>query len=456
MGFKQAYLKQPLLLFHPFPADGHLGPPFSIAAHLKSKGYDVAFLTTEEFKPKVEGIGAEWLHLDSPFTPECMQGLMSLGGKPHDIETLTLAHKYVFNLTLPYRAQRLEEVLAMLHARDPNRQIICIEDVFNFSVMPFKYGRKLPVGLAETTKFIGIGGAPVMANSQDTAPSMLCLPPDSTPSGRLRNKALAKLFWDGPLKALRENFVGAIEAAGATETSRLQDKDLFTSWYTVYDAVLQLCSPSMEYPRSDLPSTIEYAGVPVGQPLDPNLKYPEWWPEVTSARANGVRVVFVTQGTVNLDLTELIAPTLQATAGRDDLLVVVLLATRGAKIPETISVPSNARVIDYFPYDAVLEYADVFVSNGGYGSFCHGVRNGVPMVVAGQAQDKPEVSMRVAFSGMGVNLATQNPTVEQVRDGIEQVLEKPEFKNAALKLQEENAKMDAYSACERRVEALTI
>jgi UDP:flavonoid glycosyltransferase YjiC (YdhE family) len=53
-------------------------------------------------------------------------------------------------------------------------------------------------------------------------------------------------------------------------------------------------------------------------------------------------------------------------------------------------------------------------------------------------------------------LATQNPTVEQVRDGIEQVLEKPEFKNAALKLQEENAKMDAYSACERRVEALTI
>lgn len=455
MASNQADKKRPLLIFNPFPADGHLSPPLSVAAHLSTKGYDVVFLTTDEFRAKVEGIGAEWIHLDNPFTPECMQSLMSLGGKPHDLETLRLGLKYLFFNSLPNRIQRLEDTLVMLQARDPSRQIIVFEDVANFATLPFKFGRKLPAGLAEITRFIGIGVAPILANSQDTAPTMLCLPPDSTPSGRLRNKALTKLVWDGPLKPLRDDFLHAIEAAGATEISRFVDVDIFTAWYSVHDAVLQLCSPSMEYPRSDLPPTVECVGVPSGQPLSPNLVYPPWWSEVTNAKANGLRVVFVTQGTANPDFSELFAPTLQATAGRDDLLVVVLLATRDAQLPEAIPIPSNARVIDYFPYDAVLEYADVFVSNGGYGAFTHAVRNGVPMVVAGEAQDKPEVAMRIAWSGLGMNLATQTPTAEQVKDGIEQVLQNPQFQEAALRLKEENAKMDAFAAFERKVEALT-
>lgn len=449
--------KKPLLLFTSFPADGHFNPVFMIATYLSKRGYGVAFLTSPMFKAKVEGINAEYIPLEDPFTKTAIEALMASVQLPFGVERLAAEFNSLMLTALPIRVQQLEDALVELRARDPTRQIIFFEDVINWNMYTFKHGRPLPKGFDELPKSIGVGVSPLLMDSIDTAPTLLGLPPDSSPEGRLRNAAMLKEFQEGPLKILTDTWMDGVAKAGASNLAGPRDKGVFNSWYTVHDVVLQLCSPSMEYPRSDLASHIECIGVLPGDGLKPDLEYPSWWPEITNSKSEGKekRVVFVTQGTTSPDISELILPTLNATAGRDDIILVVTLGVRNSSLPEGIPVPSNVRVLDYFPYDAVLEHADVLVTNAGYGGVGHAVRNAVPIVVAGEGQEKMEVAGRVAWSGMGVNLKTQRPTAEQVRDGIDQILGDSRFKEAAIRLKEENGRLDAFAAVERKVKELS-
>ncbi|GJC89561.1 UDP-glucuronosyl/UDP-glucosyltransferase [Colletotrichum tofieldiae] len=189
----------------------------------------------------------------------------------------------------------------------------------------------------------------------------------------------------------------------------------------------------------------------------PDYEYPTWWSEVERAQENNKyrHVVFVSQGTVNTDYSELVLPSIEAFAHRQDVLVVVALGVRGAQLPPGFTIPPNARVLDYLPYDTILEYTDVFVSNAGYGALTHSVRNGVPIVLAGETEEKIEVTMRAVYAGLGVSLATQKPTAEQVRKGVEQVLRDTKYKKAAMKLKREGDSMDALAAVERKVKELS-
>ena len=55
------------------------------------------------------------------------------------------------------------------------------------------------------------------------------------------------------------------------------------------------------------------------------------------------------------------------------------------------------------------------VTNGGYGAVQRALTTGVPLVVAGDTEDKPEVAARVEWFGVGVNLRTGVPTASHGR-----------------------------------------
>jgi UDP:flavonoid glycosyltransferase YjiC (YdhE family) len=130
---------------------------------------------------------------------------------------------------------------------------------------------------------------------------------------------------------------------------------------------------------------------------------PAWWGDL-----DGRTVVHVSQGTVaNTDLEELLAPTMRALADRD---VIVVAATGGAPVESLGELPANARVAEFIPYDALMPRVDAFVSNGGYGGLHHALAHGVPMIVAGDTEDKMETTRRVEWSGAGINLRTARPT----------------------------------------------
>ncbi len=141
----------------------------------------------------------------------------------------------------------------------------------------------------------------------------------------------------------------------------------------------------------------------------------------------------VAQGTVEVDPNDLILPTIRAMEKREDVYVVAILGRKNATLPPDVagSLPSNARITDYLHYDAVLPHAHAWVHNGGYGAVQHGIAHGVPMVVGGEGQDKTENTKRIAWSGVGVDLESARPEMEQLRRSIDAVLDDPGFAQRA-------------------------
>ena len=156
-------------------------------------------------------------------------------------------------------------------------------------------------------------------------------------------------------------------------------------------------------------------------------------------------MVLVNQGTVATDSDQLLRPAITALADEDCLVVAV---TGGPDPTGLGPLPANARVERRIPFDQLMPYVDLFVTNGGYGGVQLALAHGVPMVAAGKTEDKIEVNARIAFSGVGVDLRTQTPTPDQVRTAVQQVLADPSYAEAAswMKLEIEVAGREEAAA----------
>ncbi|MGW4909080.1 glycosyltransferase [Streptomyces sp. NPDC004270] len=209
---------------------------------------------------------------------------------------------------------------------------------------------------------------------------------------------------------------------------------IFDAMATTPDLLLQLTVPAFEYPRSDAPEGFRFIG-PLPAASDADFERPDWWAELSSDRP----VVVVTQGTVeNGDLTQLVVPTLRALADAD---VTVVAATARPDGPDMVraamdgQVPANVHLAGFVPFEQLLPLADVLVTNAGYGGVQTALRHGVPLVVGGETEDKPEVAARVEWSGTGVNLRTARPEVSAVRAAVDEVLGDPRYRKRASEIQ---------------------
>ena len=68
----------------------------------------------------------------------------------------------------------------------------------------------------------------------------------------------------------------------------------------------------------------------------------------------------------------------------------------------------------------------------------------VPIVAAGDTEDKPEVSMRVQWSGVGLTLKTGTPTPAAVGAAVDRVLRDPVFRARAREMAARIAEYDTF------------
>lgn len=252
------------------------------------------------------------------------------------------------------------------------------------------------------------------------------LPYRAGPLGRLRNRVVATLT-DRIVFGELDTVLGRIRADLALPPERRHAIDTLVSPYLL----AQGCTPGFDYPRGELPSQVHWVGALRPDPPR-DWTPPPWWEELDGSRP----VVHVTQGSIRPDGSELLAPTLRALA-REDVLVVA--TTAGSRLDD---VPANARVASFVPYDALLDRADVLVTNGGYSGVTLALHHGVPIVQAGTTEEKSEIGRRIEWSGVGVRLGTSRPSAEQVRTGVRRVLAEPRFRDAARRVQGEMAAHD--------------
>jgi UDP:flavonoid glycosyltransferase YjiC (YdhE family) len=93
--------------------------------------------------------------------------------------------------------------------------------------------------------------------------------------------------------------------------------------------------------------------------------------------------------------------------------------------------PSNARLAAYLPYERLLPLTSVVVTNGGFGGVLQALRYAVPLVVAGDTADKPEVAARVRRVGAGIDLHSGTPSPRRLRRAVRKVLDDPSYRDHA-------------------------
>lgn len=406
-------------LFATIPQAGHTNPGLPIAQALVERGHEVVWYGGRRFQAAIAATRAQFApieaaadigdaNLDELF-PERAK-LSGLAGFKFDL-------KHLFLDNVPGQITDLQRILATFPA-----DVIVGDTGFVGMSMLHELGGP---------RWATYGITALTLGSRDTAPFGTGLPPSASALGRARNTLIASVFEHILLRDVNQHARGIRTTLGLPA----RGPDVLSSTLSPF-LYMHPSTPAFEYPRSDLAPQVHFIG-PLLPRSSADFVPPAWWNELHS----GKQVVLVNQGTVATSAQDLIVPTLQALAGED---LLVIATTGGATAAELgIDLPANARVEPFVPFAELLPYVDLMITNGGYGGVQFALAQGIPLIVAGTTEDKPEVAARVAWSGAGINLRTKTPTPEQIRAAVQSVRRNAQYSFNAERIRADYAQHNA-------------
>lgn len=288
------------------------------------------------------------------------------------------------------------------------------------------------------SQWIAVGANPLVIASDDATP-FGPIPGLSGEEARVAHRA-ANAAFAAALEPSRERFETHISSLGGTPLGI----PFMESVYRVPDVFASLSVAEFDFPRTDDPASLKHVGIlwpEAAEAWDP----PAWWSELDDDRPT----IVVTQGTVaNSDLGELIGPALAAFAEVDAHVIAAL----GRSVADSgLTAPANTHLVDFIPFSKLLRKADLLVTNGGFGSTQLALAAGVPVIVAGETEDKAFTAARVAFHGIGCDLRTGTPTPDQIHDAYKQVLASQPISDAVTQLGRAYAAKDPVEEIEKLV-----
>jgi UDP:flavonoid glycosyltransferase YjiC (YdhE family) len=415
------------------PVVGHINPGLPIARKLVERGHEVWWYTGARFRAKIEATGARYVPMQhaSDFDAENLdvvfpgrKGLSGLAQFKWDI-------KHIFVDSAIGQKHDLTAILESFPA-----DVLLGDTAFSGGAFVHESGGP---------PWATFGISALTCNSRDTAPFGMGLPPSASFAGRLRNRILRLLFERVLFRDVTAH-TNKVRASVGLAPSRASLLDAALSPFLYMHG----STPAFEYSRSDLPPQVHFIG-PLLPPPPTNFTPPAWWDELGGDR----RVVHVTQGTAATDADDLIEPTIRALADEDVLVVV----TTGGKSVQSVTIdplPSNVRIEAFIPHHYLLPHVDVMVTNGGYNGTLIALANGVPLVAAGQTEEKPEICTRIAWAGVGINLKTRTPKPEQVRKAVRTMLTDPRYSRKAQQIAADFARHDAPAEAAQLLEQLAL
>ena len=418
---------------------GHVNPAVPIVRQLVAQGHEVWWYTGQAFKAKVEATGARYvpirrgidISLPDSIPKEWSEEWAERSNAVKGLAQLKFYLKYAFIDGAVIQLQDLSDILEEF----PADVLLC--DVFFLGMSWLHEKTGIP--------WAGFGMSALLFNSRDTAPFGLGMQPLPSPFGQLRNHSLNWLSKNVLMRDVSIHLDQVRTRIGLAP----KGQDFFAAALSPF-LYLQGTTPSFEYPRSDLPPQIHFVGAFFPSP-PADCVPPAWWQDLQ----NETPVVHVTQGTVATEASNLIMPTIQALATE----AVLVVATTGGQAIEGLnleSVPANVRLEPFIPYAHLLPHVDVMVTNGGFNGVQTALANGVPMVTAGQTEDKPEICARVQWTGTGIDLKTSTPTPTQIQTAVQKVLGSPNYKQNAQRFQEEIRLYDSSTLAAKLLETLAI
>jgi UDP:flavonoid glycosyltransferase YjiC (YdhE family) len=413
------------ILFANIPADGHFNPLTPIAIALKEAGHDVRWYSGNTYAERIR-------QLDIPHYPFQKAKEVTV----HNIDEVFPERKQIRSQI----SKVVFDICAYFIARaEEFYQDICeINNEFDFDLL---VADCTFTGISFTRRLlkkevVAVGVLPFAMKSADLGPTLMGIAPPSNFAEKKFQQLLRRIeeqLLTKPTKLIRR-----IHAKYGIDTGKLTILDIQLNMCSLY---LQNGTQGFEYFRSDLDRKIRFAG-----PLLPVQHRVVDISAIQEKMKRYSRTILLTQGTFEPDASKLIIPVLEGYKNTDRLVVVTTAGFNTEKLRKQFPF-DNIIIKDYIPYDQLMPYIDVYVSNGGYGGVIYGIVHGVPMVVAGVHEGKNEVCKRVEYFGLGINLKSENPHQKKLLASIEKVLTDVSYRTKTLQLSREFQQHDARQLC---------
>lgn len=414
------------ILFASVPADGHVNPLTGLAKYLQSIGCDVRWYTSEIYADKMED-------LEIPFYPF---------DRAVDINSGNVAEVLPERALIADAVEKLDYDMLHIFAKRGSEYLEDIQAIYQsfpfdlmiadslFPAIPLVRGKmKIPV--------IAVGVMPLATNSVDLAPYGMALPPAMNPKEKAEYAELHDRVNNVMFKQSIDYFSEVLTSFGIAHKKTI----LLDQLIVQADLHLQIGTPGFEYERSDFGDNIRFIGGLM--PYKSTKKASPWYNERLKKYK---KILLVTQGTVERDTKKLLEPTLAAFRNTDTLVIATTGGFDTARLG-ILYAADNIIIEDFIPFDQVMPYADVYITNGGYGGTMLSIKNKLPMVAAGVHEGKSEVCARIGFFNCGINLRTETPTVEALHNAVEEVLSNKLYKENVTRLSEEIERVDSNELC---------
>ncbi|MCR8557342.1 glycosyltransferase [Mucilaginibacter sp. BJC16-A38] len=414
------------ILFATVAADGHFNPLTGLAKFLMDAGCDVRWYTSGIYKDKLAQLGIQ----NYPFI------------KSRDITGSSLHELFPERVTIADAGEKANfDMINVFIKPGPGKfeDILDIRKTFPFdAVIADNMFPAIPYISAKIdVPVISIGIIPLPESSDDLGPYGPGFYPPTNDVERLKMAELRMAFKNVVYKAGTDCLTALLEQYGVPYNG----VDIFDILTKAPDLYLQVGSPSLEYKRSSLGKNVRFIGALL--PYTESRVQAQWSDERLKRYQ---KVVLVTQGTIEGDVSKLLEPTLDAFKGTDTL---VIAATGGFHTTELKNKYDfdNLIIEDYIPFDQIMPLADVFVTNGGYGGTLLAVEHQLPLVTAGLYEGKAEICARIGFFKYGIDLKTERPASADILAAVKVIMDDPQYKDNITLLSREMEGFDAKALC---------
>lgn len=404
------------ILFATMPFDGHFNPLTGIAMHLRAAGHDVRWYAGPSYGSRLERLGIPHFPFKRAreINGDTIADHFPERARLRGMALIRFDGRHIFVGNTTYFFEDLRE----LDAAFPFDVLICDMGFFAMRLVKAKLGKRV----------YAVDIAPSGESDPDLPPNFVGMQPARTPLGRLAHRALGALMERVAMGDASADLNAMLAAQGLLPFRG----PLLDVPYHSPDLVFLSGVPGFAYPRRNPNPKARFVGALL--PYQASVAQPFPHPEKLS---RDKPVILISQGTVdNKDPGKLIVPALEALKDTNALLIV---ATGHSKTTELRRAYPQDNVIieDYVDFAHVLDHADLFICNGGYGSILLSLSHAVPVLSAGVREGKNDVNAHVDHFEVGIDLRTESPKPSDIRRAAERLLSEPRWKRNVARLRDE-------------------
>lgn len=420
------------ILIATVPLSGHVNPGLPIAQRLVAHGHEVVWYCGRHFEEVITGTGARFSAFNRAREFNDQQ-ITQLFGKVPTYSLLAHAGFYIRKVFYDPMPAYYADLLDVLKEFDAD---IILSDEWFSGGIPFSELKIKP--------WVIYGNSPLMMFSKNApAPGSGLLPAGGL-YGKNRDRIvnfIARIL----LSPIQDHINGVRKKVGLPKLQYFfPEQNIRKSTLT-----LKFNTPIFEFPHKNLPKQIRFVG-PVLPEVRSKFEFP--WMEQIEKSSNPT--IFITQGSVDIyDIRKLIIPALKALCAKKMNIIV----STGGKDTMAIrkAFPQEHIIVENFiPYDLIMRNVTIMITNGGYGGVSTALCFGVPVIIAGNSEDKPEIASRLRYSGAGVDLQTGRPSPRLIKKAVHAILNNPKYKEKALAVMKDFNTHDAVAESVQLLEEL--